>query len=280
MVAYANTHHLSMASSGGVGPSPATAVVRLFSLHNKRAMQSPTSKVVHLVRHAEGTHNLNEEESKLPLHHDARLTPRGVEQCNALARRTKDLEVQAVLVSPLTRCLETSRLSFPHLYEDDGDPAPVPFVAHEEWRETVNFLCDSRRSASVLKLEYPRVSFDNIRDYGNGDDNNANGYCCDPLWSYYERIHGSHSDHRCKRESDDPNSLYSRAHQAWNAVLERPEKKLALVGHSAFFMHMFTPLFDELKGLVEYADDDVRRIMTADKFANCELRSVVIDTPI
>jgi hypothetical protein len=98
--------------------SPSTAAVRLFSLNNKNNVhRSPTSKIVHLVRHAKGTHNLNEEESKLPAHFDATLTAKGIDQCNRLARHTKNLEVEAVLVSPLTRCLETARLSFPHLYD-------------------------------------------------------------------------------------------------------------------------------------------------------------------
>ena len=36
---------------------------------------------------------------------------------------------------------------------------------------------------------------------------------------------------------------------AWKSLLNHPEKHLALVGHSAFYMHMFTPLFEELEGV-------------------------------
>jgi hypothetical protein len=61
-------------------------------------------------------------------------------------------------------------------------------------------------------------------------------------------------------------------------LLSRPERELALVGHSAFFMHMFTPLFDELEGLVSYEDSIVEEIMR-DRFDNCELRTVVVDQP-
>lgn len=257
---YAMTYYSSALSSVAYAPPSANAV-RLFSLNNHP--RTTTSKIVHLVRHAEGTHNLNEDESKLPTHFDAKLTPRGVEQCNKLARHTPNLDVDIVIVSPLTRCLDTSRLSFPHLYNNG-----TPFVANEDWRETVNFLCDCRSSTTVLKNNYPKVNFDQLIHEE------------DPIWSRYEKIFGSYTNHKSKRESDDPESLHKRAHLAWKSLLGRPERNIALVGHSAFFMHMFTPLFDELEGVVQYEDDDVRELMTGGRFDNCELRSVVVDVPI
>lgn len=253
----------SVAYASAAHPPPSTTAVRLFSLSNNHRTRSATSKVVHLVRHAEGTHNLNEEESKLPKHFDATLTPKGIEQCNLLSRNTKALDADAVLVSPMTRCLETARLSFPHLYEN------TPFIAHEEWRETVNYLCDSRSPTQILKRNYPKVNFDRLSQ----DD-------ADPIWEQYETIFGSYTDHMSMRESGDPDNLYKRAHSAWKALLSRPEKNLALVGHSAFFMHNFTPLYEELEGVVQYEDDDVRELMTGGRFENCELRSVVVDVPI
>lgn len=222
---------------------------------------------------------MNEEESKLPLHFDAKLTERGVAQCNQLAKRTRDLDVEVVVVSPLTRTLETSILSFPHLYTSNNDDAigddgsdssnektVVPFVAYEEWRETVNFLCDCRSSLTQLKQLYPNVCFNNLAQHQEND----------PIWAHYESIYGDHNAHRSKRESDDPISLYNRSHAAWKALLNRPEKKLALVGHQAFYMHNFTPLFEEMNGVVKYQDSSVQELMSS-KFFNCELRSVKID---
>ncbi|KAL3788205.1 hypothetical protein HJC23_004672 [Cyclotella cryptica] len=270
---------------------PSTAAVRLFSAPNcKDVIRAPShheisqsSKILHLVRHAEGTHNLCEIESKKPIHLDARLTQRGVEQCLKLSSHTKNLRVEAVLVSPMTRCLQTATLAFPHIYgpvntssknivydseeELDGFDASVPFIAYEEWRETVNLLCDSRRPIHILQSEYPHVNFQFI-----SDDH-------DPLWSYYEKIFGSHDSHFSRRESGDPSGLYNRVHSAWRVLPNRPEKEIALVGHSAFFMHMFTPLFDELHGVVRYEDKQVKDLMTAAKFDNCELRTVVVDYP-
>ena len=251
----------SVLSTAAAYASPA---VSLFSVNS--AYTSSTSKIVHLIRHAEGTHNLNEEQSKLPLHFDAKLTEKGVNQCNELAKRTKDLNVEAIVVSPLTRTLDTAILSFPHLYGDGKTKkSSVPFIAHEEWRETVNFLCDARRPTSVLQQQYPHVCFNNL--VHDQDD---------PIWAHYESIYGDHSAHLSKRESDDPISLYNRAHSAWKVLLNRPEKNIALVGHSAFFMHMFTPLFEELNGVVRYEDAGVAELMNS-RFDNCELRSVKID---
>ena len=257
---------------------PSSAAVRMFSLDHsdavaaERHQDSPTAKILHLVRHAEGTHNTAEEHNT-PAHLDATLTLKGIEQCRKLAKYTRNLELEAVLVSPMTRCLETARLSFPHIYgelhgNNEGNNCEhVPFIAYEEWRETVNFLCDSRRPRNILQKEYPHVNFDSI----------AHGH--DPIWSYYENIFGPYSTYTSRRESEDALSLYNRVHSAWKVLLSRPERRLALVSHSAFFMHMFTPLFEELDGVVRYEDERVRKLMTNGIFENCEMRSVVVDVP-
>jgi len=88
------------------------------------------AKVVHFVRHAQGTHNVNCEYRDL-LHLDARLTEKGRDQCRALADRilstaassseggeSRDAALRSLLhgadlvvASPLTRCLQTAHLS-------------------------------------------------------------------------------------------------------------------------------------------------------------------------
>jgi hypothetical protein len=104
-------YYTSSALSASAAHPPFTPAVRLYSFKKTGSLLvannnlSSKAKVVHFVRHAEGTHNLNEEESRLPLHFDANLTPRGIEQCKQLARYTKKLDVDAILVSPMTRCL-------------------------------------------------------------------------------------------------------------------------------------------------------------------------------
>ena len=278
-------------------------VVRLYSIQNA----PPKSKTLHLIRHAEGTHNISPESHKTPLHWDARLTEKGMEQCRKLARKTSyhyqrrvslnseadgpvveeqdddddddmnsDIhpsvgEVEAVIVSPMSRCLQTAILSFPHHYagstnNNTSDVAPVPFIAHESWRETTNFLCDSRRSISELRKDFPLVDFDTI----SHED--------DPIWAKYEAIFGAHDEFEGLRESKDGENLAQRAQEAWRWLASRPEKNLAICGHSAFFMHQFQPYLPEMMGVVSYEDEEVERLMTDRGFANCELRTVAFQT--
>ena len=202
-------------------------------------------KVIYMIRHAEGTHNLVENHYDDPNQMDARLTPRGRQQCATLqqqllalrtTRRGTDtststtgtatgtevetttataveidqhLETRTtmqqrdatdldnekqeqqhtwglqylmknddsnntnedgticVMVSPLTRCIQTAVLSFEFLVGNDKDhnrsvagivSSPV-FVACEELRETVNYKCDQRRTLSEISHEYPLIDF-------------------------------------------------------------------------------------------------------------------------
>ena len=180
-------------------------------------------------------------------------------------------EVEAVIVSPMSRCLQTAILSFPHHYvgaSDDSAPdvASVPFIAHESWRETTNFLCDSRRSISELRKDFPLVDFDTI----SHED--------DPIWAKYEAIFGAHDEFDNLRESKDGAHLAQRAREAWSFLVSRPETNLAICGHSAFFMHQFQPYLPEMMGVVSYEDEEVERLMTDRGFANCELRTVAFQT--
>ena len=68
------------------------------------------------------------------------------------------LQVDVVLVSPLTRAVETALLMFP------SDPAPtVPIVAVEWCREAHGgHPCDQRRPISVISKEFPQVNFSQV----------------------------------------------------------------------------------------------------------------------
>ena len=159
--------------------------------------------------------------------------------------------------------MQTAQYSFQHLLgndpskKEDGTSA-IPFVACEDWRETVNYLCDQRLSKKVLANTYPHVNFDAI------DQEH------DPIWKHYEHKFGAYDEYTKRRESEDAFGLDTRARAAWTFVKDRPETSIAIVSHSAFFMHMFTLL----DGVVEYADEEVE-ILMKDRFFNCEMRSVV-----
>ena len=82
-----------------------------------------------------------------------------------------------VVTSSMTRCVQTSLLSFPTLTRAARDA--VPFVANEDLRETANYWCDRRRTTEELE-----------REFGDRVDFSA----CpmrDELWERYERIAGA-----------------------------------------------------------------------------------------
>lgn len=86
---------------------------------------------------------------------DARLDDTGKAQATALGARLREarIHVDAVLVSPLTRAIETASLMFP---ESTG----VPLIAIEMCREAHGgHPCDRRRPISAIRKEFPRVDF-------------------------------------------------------------------------------------------------------------------------
>ena len=120
--------------SGAIGAAPA----------------GPRVKLLHLVRHAQGTHNVDPEGvSRQPSGLDARLTEEGERQCAALAAAAAGLRPEVVISSPLMRTLKTAALSFDVQLRQGG----VPLVALEDCRETVNYLCDARRPLSLNVAE-------------------------------------------------------------------------------------------------------------------------------
>ena len=121
------------------------------------------------VRHAQGIHNQAEEQ--FGTHHwethesykedylDADLTPLGRQQAEAL-RKSVDiallngLKVDCIVVSPLSRAIETTLTGFRSLI------GKVPIVCIETCRETIGrHTCDKRRSRSELQAKFPDVNF-------------------------------------------------------------------------------------------------------------------------
>jgi broad specificity phosphatase PhoE len=133
-------------------------------------------KRIFFIRHAQGYHNIPEDENELlkensgTKYWDARLTPHGEAQCTSLKANIrgdtvwgfeKPLNLDLVVVSPLTRTLQTAVLSL----GDPTSPGAPPFIATELCRERVaDYMCDGRRNLSELKAEFPGVDFSLITD--------------------------------------------------------------------------------------------------------------------
>jgi broad specificity phosphatase PhoE len=89
---------------------------------------------------------------------DARLDETGRAQSVALGTRIREarMQVDVVLVSPMTRAVETAVHMFP---PEHG----VPLVAIEMCREAHGgHPCDQRRPISVIAKEFPHVNYSEI----------------------------------------------------------------------------------------------------------------------
>lgn len=259
--------NMPLSSSVDCDTAPAGATRRSFALHHPSShaalvAQGMDVRVIHMVRHAQGTHNVEVDGIGLkhPVNHDARLTDFGKNQCHAFSQSEPCVKitpgVELVVTSPLTRCCETALLCFPSLVMKDT----VPFVAHASVRETVNFRCDAHREKTVLAAEFDRIAFD-------VDGTNVSNE--DSLWQRYEDIVNSSgdtlnrgqnskhdtalqratddsatrrtaSDKSDHRESCDLVSVADRGRDFFAWLGTRSEKTIAVSSHSAFLRCLFS----------------------------------------
>lgn len=104
---------------------------------------------IHLVRHAQGHHNLT------PLNHtmpDPLLTPLGITQCHALASSFPYTPlITHIVSSPLRRTLYTALESFSSLIEDGKR---LKIIALPEIQETSDLPCDTGSTLELLQEEF------------------------------------------------------------------------------------------------------------------------------
>ncbi|CAM6121506.1 unnamed protein product [Calypogeia fissa] len=229
------------------------------------------SKIIHIVRHGQGYHNVQGEIDRLSYlsydYLDASLTPKGWQQVGALQKYLKSSgildSVELVVSSPLTRTLQTATGAFggedivngethkPLMVEGVGkaprkaisSAGALPFVAVEWCREQIGIHpCDKRQPISVYRTLFPAVDFSEVEH----DD--------DVLWK---------AD---VRETDD--ELYARARKFVQWLLKRKEKEIAVVSHSSFLFHLMTTFGDDCSPVVR---EELQAL-----YANCEMRTVVL----
>ncbi|KAI3933111.1 hypothetical protein MKW92_002267 [Papaver armeniacum] len=209
-----------------------SATTTLFPLHR--------TKTLHLVRHAQGVHNVEGEKDfsayKSEEFFDAQLTPLGWEQ--HVHECGLDKKVELVIVSPLLRTLQTAVGSFgPVRYADEKDFTPLMMAnAGNSYRSAIS----SSNTPPFVALELCRAQF--IEDEE------------DVLWQ---------ADVRESREA-----VAARGMKFINWLWTRKEKEIAIVTHRAFLRQTLAELGDDCHPTVQ---KEIRN-----PFANCELRSVVI----
>jgi len=99
---------------------------------------------IHLVRHAQGVHNLSVENESI---HDPDLTPLGESQCAALRASFPRQRITRLVASPLRRTVNTCLLSF-------GEPDLLPVVALDCLQEVSDQPCDTGSSKDALAAEF------------------------------------------------------------------------------------------------------------------------------
>ena len=175
------------------------------------AQHFPGRKRVHFVRHGQGEHNkLKDEIGRIayqdPRVLDARLTQLGKQQAEALQPLVEGLEVELVVVSPLSRAVETAQIGF--------RAHKCPFVANELCREQCggSHICDKRRTTAELKADFPQIDF---ADLATNED----------------ALHGN--------ERELLTSIADRAFKFIMWLRRRPESNIAVVCHSQFLVMLF-----------------------------------------
>jgi broad specificity phosphatase PhoE len=164
---------------------------------------------IYLIRHGQSTFNALYELDRVdPMHFDARLSPLGIEQVASAREAASALRVDLVVVSPLTRAIETALGLF--------DNAQTPIVVTDLIRERLHCSCDVGRSPKELGAEFPKLSFDHLDD---------------PWW-----LHGEEDRLEIAIESDD---LFARRVSDFSRwISARPEASAAVVGHGEFFRRL------------------------------------------
>ncbi|KAL1188481.1 Phosphoglycerate mutase-like protein [Cardamine amara subsp. amara] len=229
-------------------------------------------KTIHLVRHAQGIHNVAGEKDHSAYssdkYFDAHLTPLGWQQVDNLRNHVQATQllnkIELVIVSPLLRTIQTAVGAFGGEEDTNGENAAAPlmvvnpsssnraaisslnsppFLAVELCRETMgDHPCDRRRSVTEYKAIFPAVDFSLIESDK------------DVLWK------------PSPRESLE--EVAARGVEFIKWLWTRKEKEIAIVSHSGF-------LHGLLSSFGKDCVDDIKKQLSL-HFNNCELRSMVI----
>jgi glucosyl-3-phosphoglycerate phosphatase len=115
-----------------------------------------------------------------PLIFDARLSPLGRRQALEAREQVAALGIERVIVSPLSRAIETALHVFHAGPTIEVDPRP---------RELLSNSCDVGRSPAELARSFPQLSFDHIgENWWHQGTTNENGVAHEPMRIFYQRV--------------------------------------------------------------------------------------------
>lgn len=164
---------------------------------------------VYLLRHGQSTFNAAYALTQTdPLLFDARLSDLGQQQVAEVADQIKQLNVELIVTSPLTRCLETATRLV------NGSVPPI--LIQPLLRERLFCSCDVGRYPNLLAAEFPNIDFGDL----------------EPVWWYVA-------------ETDQPSFsieplevFEQRVSDFCLWLNQRPESSILVVGHADFFKHL------------------------------------------
>lgn len=171
--------------------------------------------LIRLIRHGQSTFNAIYDETEIdPMHPDARLSEIGHAQVAAARARLTQQEFDVVLLSPLTRAIQTALGLFG--LDQNFEVGALP-------REWLNASCDIGRAPEQLAAEFPTLTFDHLDDPWWYVDPSYDGptFACEPEDSYRRRVQ-----------------------RFANHLRARPEQRIAVVGHGDFFHGMIGRYLD------------------------------------
>lgn len=119
-------------------------------------------RTVTLIRHGQSEHNAAVLAGAVgdPGFFDARLTAMGEAQVVTLAAQMAAVRVEAVIVSPLTRALQTAWGAF------GGNEPTAPFQVDAMVRERLENSCDVGRAPGKLSADFPALDFGHWATFG------------------------------------------------------------------------------------------------------------------
>ena len=233
------------------------------------------TKTIHWIRHGQGFHNVAGAKDyanyRLEAYFDSHLTEEGWLQAEDLHTfiKSRGIKVELVVVSSLTRAIETAVGAFSIPQSSDSASVPLmiqqteiegervgriamssciadgvpPFLVSETCREHLGINpCDRRRTLSELKTRFPGADWSQLESEE------------DKLWLPHHR--------------ETAAELHMRARLFLSEIMQRPEKNIAVVTHSEFLLYMFQSFGEELGPPVQA---DLRHW-----YQNCEMRSVTL----
>lgn len=172
-------------------------------------------KTIDCIRHGESTFNAAMLISRQdPLHFDARLSPKGEAQVREAALRHAGDHYDLIVISPLTRALQTAN----GIFAGRATPMRVESLAAER----VENSCDIGRAPTHLARDFPHLAFDHLDEewWHRHDAPDHRGICVETI------------DH-----------LRGRVGRFRDWLAARPEGRIAVVGHGTFFFHLTGAVF-------------------------------------